>query len=93
MATDVGAMRAHVGEGIPVDLPVHPGISDDVDHAPKRRQILSLSEKKLALKNALRYFPPSLHSVLAPEFANELDEYGRISVSYTHLTLPTIRLV
>ena len=45
MATDVGAMRAHVGEGIPVDLPVHPGISDDVDHAPKRRQILSLSEK------------------------------------------------
>ena len=71
-------MRAHVGEGIPYDLPPHPGISDDVDHAPKRRQILSISEKRLALKNALRYFSPHLHDTLAPEFAKELDEYGRI---------------
>ena len=44
----------------------------------KRRQILSLSEKKLALKNALRYFPPHLHEALASEFAEELNEYGRI---------------
>ena len=71
-------MCAHVGEGIPYDLPPHPGISDDVDHAPKRRQILSISEKRLALKNALRYFSPHLHDTLAPEFAKELDEYGRI---------------
>jgi len=78
MATQIDAMRAHVGEGIPDSLPVHPGISDDVDHAPKRRQILSLSEKKLALKNALRYFPPHLHEALASEFADELNEYGRI---------------
>ena len=78
MATQIDAMRAHVGEGIPDVLPVHPGITDDVDHAPKRRQILSLSEKKLALKNALRYFPPHLHEALASEFANELNEYGRI---------------
>ena len=78
MATHIDAMRAHVGEGIPDSLPVHPGITDDVDHAPKRRQILSLSEKKLALKNALRYFPPHLHEALASEFADELNEYGRI---------------
>ena len=78
MATEFGAMRAHVGEGIPDELPAHPGISDEVDHAPKRRQILSISEKRLALKNALRYFPAHLHEVLAPEFGNELDEYGRI---------------
>ena len=78
MARGIDAMRAHVGEGIPYDLPPHPGISDDVDHAPKRRQILSTSEKRLALRNALRYFSPHLHETLAPEFAEELEEYGRI---------------
>ena len=78
MATGIDAMRAHVGEGIPDFLPNHPGISEDVDHAPKRRQILTVREKKLALKNALRYFPPHLHESLAPEFAKELEEYGRI---------------
>ena len=50
MGTDVDAMRAFVGEGIPQQLPIHPGISMDVDHAPKRRQILGLDEKKLAIK-------------------------------------------
>ena len=78
MATEIDAMRAHVGEGIPDVLPIHPGISDDVDHAPKRRQVLTISEKRLALKNALRYFPSNLHEALAPEFANELEEFGRI---------------
>ena len=47
MATGIDAMRAHVGEGIPDFLPNHPGISEDVDHAPKRRQILTVREKKL----------------------------------------------
>ena len=78
MATGIDAMRAHVGEGIPDFLPNHPGISEDVDHAPKRRQILTVREKKLALKNALRYFPTHLHESLASEFAKELEEYGRI---------------
>ena len=78
MVGDVDAMQAFVGEGIPTTLPEHPGISDDVDHAPKRRQILSKKEKRLALKNALRYFPEEQHKLLAAEFAKELDEYGRI---------------
>ena len=78
MGTDVDAMRAFVGEGIPQQLPIHPGISMDVDHAPKRRQILGLDEKKLAIKNALRYFPANLHKELGEEFAKELEEYGRI---------------
>ena len=78
MVGDVDTMRAFVGEGIPTSIPEHPGISDDVDHAPKRRQILSNKEKRLALKNALRYFPEEQHKLLAAEFAKELDEYGRI---------------
>ena len=78
MVGDVDAMRAFVGEGIPTSIPVHPGISHDVDHAPKRRQILTKKEKRLALKNALRYFPEEQHTLLAGEFAKELDDYGRI---------------
>ncbi len=78
MATDIDAMRAHIGQGIPTVLPTHPGISDEVDHAPARRQILSDKEKKLALRNALRYFPEKLHVELAKEFVDELETYGRI---------------
>ena len=78
MATDIDAMRAHIGLGIPTELPIHPGISDEVDHAPARRQILSQKEKKLALRNALRYFPENLHGELAKEFVEELETYGRI---------------
>ena len=78
MATGVDAMRNHIGEGIPTLLPEHPGISTDVDHAPSRRQILTQDEKRLALRNALRYFPEELHSDLASEFATELNTYGRI---------------
>ena len=78
MATDIDAMRAHIGLGIPTELPNHPGISDEVDHAPARRQILSNKEKKLALRNALRYFPEDLHDELAKEFVDELETYGRI---------------
>ena len=71
-------MRAFVGEGIPISLPEHPGVSDEVDHAPKRRQILTKKEKRLAIKNALRYFPKEQHTLLAAEFAKELDDFGRI---------------
>ena len=64
--------------GIPAELPVHPGIDPQVSHAPVRKDILSSDEKKLALRNALRYFEPRHHAVLAPEFAEELRRYGRI---------------
>ena len=50
---------AHLSEGIPQSLPPHPGIDDSVDHAPKRKDVLNNREKALALRNALRYFPPS----------------------------------
>ena len=78
MDGDVLAMQASVVEGIPAELPPHPGIDVSVDHAPNRRQILSPDEKVLALENALRYIPSALHSTLAPEFMEELETYGRI---------------
>ena len=78
MVEDANAMREFLAEGIPKSIPQHPGVSSEVDHAPKRRQILTENEKKLALKNALRYFPKAQHEILAKEFATELEEYGRI---------------
>ena len=65
-------------EGIPSELPPPKPYDDTVNHAPKRKHILSESEKKLALKNALRYFDKEHHAVLLPEFAEELEQYGRI---------------
>ena len=65
-------------EGIPSALPAKAEYDLNLNHAPKRKDILRKDEKKLALKNALRYFPAELHAVLAPEFAEELKEYGRI---------------
>jgi urocanate hydratase len=65
-------------EGIPAVLPALKPLNDKLSHAPKRKDVLSVVEKKLALKNALRYFPNELHTVLAPEFKQELDTYGRI---------------
>ena len=65
-------------EGIPDVLPRPKPIDPTVSHAPKRKDILSREEKKLALKNALRYFHPSHHAELVPEFFNELETYGRI---------------
>jgi urocanate hydratase len=65
-------------EGIPDELPDHPPYDRQINHAPRRKDILSKSEKKLALKNALRYFDKKHHAFLAKEFANELEQYGRI---------------
>jgi urocanate hydratase len=67
-----------VSEGIPEELPAAKPYDADINHAPKRKQILSIKEKKLALKNALRYFPEKFHQILAVEFARELEDYGRI---------------
>ncbi len=65
-------------EGIPSHLPKPKPYDKNVNHAPKRKNILSVREKKLAIKNALRYFPVKFHKVLAKEFADELHAYGRI---------------
>ena len=67
-----------VSQGIPSELPDPKPYDNDLNHAPKRKDILGSSEKKLALKNALRYFPERFHSVLAREFLDELLTYGRI---------------
>ena len=64
--------------GIPSGLPETKAYDPEINHAPKRKDILSPEEKELALKNALRYFPKELHEALAPEFAEELKQYGRI---------------
>ena len=77
MMTDT-EFRIQVAEGIPATLPPHPGRDASVSHAPRRKDILTDAEKRLALRNALRYFPRELHSALAPEFADELRKYGRI---------------
>ncbi|HEU5292378.1 MAG TPA: urocanate hydratase [Cyclobacteriaceae bacterium] len=65
-------------QGIPDELPPVKQFDASVSHAPKRKDILSLEEKKLAVRNALRYFNPKHHAVLAPEFYEELQRYGRI---------------
>ncbi len=78
MDDEVLRMRTSIVEGIPADLPPHPGDDGGVDHAPNRRQILSDKEKLLALENALRYLPPQHHRALASEFLTELNTYGRI---------------
>ena len=64
--------------GIPDRLPAAKPYDKRINHAPKRKDILSDEEKTLALKNALRYFPVRHHAVLAKEFAEELRRYGRI---------------
>jgi len=65
-------------QGIPKEIPPKKDYDKSINHAPKRKQILSSDEKKLALKNALRYFPREQHKELIEEFAAELEEYGRI---------------
>lgn len=65
-------------QGIPDELPAKKEYDAKVNHAPKRKEILSREEKELALKNALRYFEPHHHKALVDEFREELDKYGRI---------------
>ena len=64
--------------GIPDTLPEPQPYDKEINHAPKRKDILTAEEKKLALRNALRYFPKKFHATLAPEFVKELQTYGRI---------------
>ena len=70
--------QEHILQGIPTVLPPKKEYDLSINHAPKRKEILSDDEKVLALKNALRYFPSENHSTLIPEFKEELEKYGRI---------------
>ena len=70
--------QEQIRQGIPAVLPEPKTYETDINHAPKRKEILSPDEKKLALRNALRYFPADQHAILAKEFLAELETYGRI---------------
>jgi urocanate hydratase len=70
--------QREIRQGIPDIMPENKGFSQSANRAPKRKDILSRVEKRLAVQNALRYFNPEHHDMLAPEFANELLTYGRI---------------
>ncbi|MBQ5903362.1 MAG: urocanate hydratase [Alistipes sp.] len=70
--------QADIRAGIPDTLPAPKPYDTTINHAPKRKEILSEEEKVLALKNALRYFPAKHHQMLAKEFLEELKQYGRI---------------
>jgi urocanate hydratase len=76
-------------QGIPDILPDIPAYDTNINHAPKRRDILSVEEKKLAIRNALRYFDPKHHATLASEFYTELTSFGRI---YMHRFRPTYEM-
>ena len=85
----MNAFQEDILAGIPDILPEPRPYDTTVSHAPRRKDILSHEEKVLALKNALRYFPPKHHAVLAPEFAHELETYGRI---YMYRLRPTYEM-
>ena len=70
--------QEHILQGIPSDLPDLKPYDSSINHAPKRKAILSIAEKQLAIRNALRYFDAKHHAILGKEFADELNEYGRI---------------
>jgi urocanate hydratase len=77
-------------EGIPAQIPAEKPIEPSINHAPKRKEILNVEEKKLALQNALRYFPKEQHDQLISEFLNELNTYGRI---YMHRYRPNHEII
>lgn len=70
--------KEQIQQGIPAILPSKKHYDISINHAPKRKEILSADEKKLALRNALRYFEAKHHAELLPEFVDELEKYGRI---------------
>ena len=81
--------KEQILQGIPDKLPAKRTFPEDVNRAPKRKDILSVEEKKLAVANALRYFPKLWHDELALEFAQELQQYGRI---YMYRFKPTYKI-
>ena len=83
----VSEFKRVILEGIPEELPSSNPRDDKINHAPRRKDILTIEEKRLAVKNALRYFPERFHQELAKEFAQELEKYGRI---YMYRFMPCI---
>ncbi|XLS28589.1 urocanate hydratase [Flavobacteriaceae bacterium M23B6Z8] len=81
--------KEQILNGIPEHLPEIAKYDPAINHAPRRKSVLSKSEKKLALKNALRYFPAKHHAVLLKEFSQELETYGRI---YMYRFRPTYKM-
>ena len=81
--------QEQIKQGIPSVLPQKKDRNPNVSHAPKRKEILSEDEKKLALKNALRYFEPKDHAELIPEFKQELEDFGRI---YMYRLVPDYKI-
>jgi urocanate hydratase len=75
---DTAGFRDQILIGIPEVLPDLPQYDPTIDHAPRRKDILSLPEKRLAIRNALRYFHPRHHTLLVKEFYQELTQFGRI---------------
>lgn len=81
--------KAEILQGIPTELPAPKKRNENISHAPNRKKILSPDEEKLALKNALRYFPAEWHAELLPEFRQELKDYGRI---YMYRFMPSYKI-
>ena len=84
------SFQEEILQGIPEELPEPKEFDASINHAPKRKDVLTVDEKKLALKNALRYFHPRHHSILAPEFKQELEKFGRI---YMHRFRPSYEMM
>ena len=82
-------LKEEIRKGIPSKIPSMPNFLPGVSRAPKRKKILNANEKKLAIRNALRYFPSSFHSELSKEFLAELEEYGRI---YMYRFMPNYKI-
>ena len=80
---------ASILQGIPKELPMKKPYPEGINSAPIRKDILTKAEKQLAIRNALRYFPTEWHSILAPDFADELKTFGRI---YMHRFKPVYKL-
>ena len=78
MTSETSDFKNQIIQGIPDILPPRRERDESVSHAPRRKHILTPEEERLALRNALRYFPATLHAELAPEFVEELHTYGRI---------------
>ena len=81
--------QEQIKEGVPQQIPSLKQFDTTINHAPKRKDILNVEEKKLALRNALRYFPKEQHGVLAKEFLLELNTYGRI---YMYRFMPDYKM-
>jgi urocanate hydratase len=82
--------KEQILQGIPSNLPAKKELKEGVNRAPKRKDILSNEEKKLAVRNALRYFPKEWHPKLASEFAQELSDFGRI---YMYRFMPEYQML